>query len=97
MVEGFSTLGQVLRPDPNVVAERVHEDLVLVHLRTNRIYSLNPTAARVWELLSESFSVARIQATLRAEFDVDDHQLSSEMEALLASLSAEQLMGPAAA
>lgn len=97
MLEGFATPGEVLRPDPNVIAERVHEDLVLVHLGTNRIYSLNSTAARVWELLSESFSVSRIQATLQAEFDVDDRQLSSEMDALLASLSAEQLIGPAAA
>ena len=97
MVEGFATPGEVLRTDPNVIAERVHDDLVLVHMGTNRIYSLNSTAARVWELLSESFSVSRIQETLRAEFDVDDRQLSSEMETLLASLSAEQLIGPTVA
>jgi coenzyme PQQ synthesis protein D (PqqD) len=97
MLEGFAAAGEVLRPDPNVIAERVHEDLVLVHLGTNRIYSLNSTAARVWELLSESLSVSGIQATLRAEFDVDDGQLSSEIEELLASLSVEQLIGPAAA
>jgi len=40
------------RPSEDTVTQRVGEGIVLVHLPTDRIYSLNPTATRLWELLA---------------------------------------------
>jgi hypothetical protein len=40
-----------LRPEDDVVSRRLEDEVVLVHLRTNRIYKLNETGARLWELL----------------------------------------------
>lgn len=39
---------QSYQPNPDVVAQRVQDEVVLVNLRTNEIYTLNRTAARAW-------------------------------------------------
>ncbi len=44
-------VGGRFRVNRDAVAERVGEEIVLVHLTTDRMYVLNQTAARAWELL----------------------------------------------
>jgi hypothetical protein len=41
--------GSRVRPDPNVLAKRVDDEIVLVHLETNRIYELNRTRSVLWD------------------------------------------------
>jgi hypothetical protein len=81
-----------LGPNPDVVHRRVDDEVVLVHLRTNRIYSLNPTGARLWELLSEGYDRRRIKKHLAEEYDVDDAQLEREVDDLFSELLAEELI-----
>jgi len=59
-----------LSVDPNVIAERVGDSFVLVHLETNRIFELNATAARIFELLRAGHGRQEIEARLLDEFDV---------------------------
>lgn len=92
MLEGFATLGEVLRPDPEVVAERVQDETVLVHLQTNRIYALNRTAGRAWELLEQGRPRPAIERQLLEEFDVSNEQLDVELSSLFSSLSSEGLI-----
>lgn len=80
------------RPSPDVVHQNLRGEIVLVHLQTNRIYSLNPTGARLWELLVEGRSYDEIKQQLLEEFEVAENQLEREMEALLSSLRVEQLV-----
>jgi hypothetical protein len=75
-----------------VVARRLEEETVLVHLRTNRIYTLNPTAARLWELLEAGYDRSGIRSRMLGEFDVEGAQLDREIEEILGSLSAEGLL-----
>ena len=44
------------RPHPEVLTRKVGEEVVLVHMGRNEIFALNPTAARLWELLTEGRS-----------------------------------------
>lgn len=81
-----------LEPNPDVVWRTVDGEVVLVHLTTNRIYALNPTGARFWELLSEGRSDADIEATLLAEFDVGADELRLEIERVEGELIAEGLL-----
>jgi coenzyme PQQ synthesis protein D (PqqD) len=81
-----------LEPNPDVVWRTVDGEVVLVHLTTNRIYALNPTGARLWELLSEGRSGGDIEATLLAEFDVDAAELRLEIERVEGELVAEGLL-----
>ena len=77
-----------------MVARRLDDETVLVHLRTNRIYTLNATAARLWELLEEGCDRTEIERRMGDEFDVDRAQLAEEIDRVLASLAAEGLVAP---
>jgi Coenzyme PQQ synthesis protein D (PqqD) len=79
-------------PDDDVVSRRLDDKVVLVNLRTNRIYALNETGARFWELLGEGLQRTEIERTLRDEFDVKPEQLTEEVDRLLADLIREGLV-----
>jgi hypothetical protein len=78
--------------NPNVVAQRVEDQIVLVNLETNRIFALNSTAARLWELLSDGRNAGEIHAELSKEYAVDGLGLREEIERLLEELNAESLV-----
>lgn len=86
-----------LRPSADVVSRRLDDEVVLVHLRTNRIYSLNETGARLWELLETGHDRVRIERQMLEEFDVEPADLRREIAELLGSLEAEQLVHAEAA
>jgi hypothetical protein len=69
----------------------VGDEVVLVHLKTNRIHSLSPTGARFWELLSDGMTRPEIEAKLVEEYDVSQDQVSAEIDSLVAMLRAEGL------
>lgn len=80
------------KPDPEVVTQRLEDELVVVHLRTNRIFVLNRTAARYWELLDSGLDSAQIQETLLREFAVDEDELRGEIESFVSRLASEELI-----
>ena len=79
-------------PNPDVVSCRLGDEVVLVHLKTNRIFSLRPTGARFWELLSVGQSRPEIEAALMREYDVTPDAVSTEIDSLVRTLGAEQLV-----
>jgi hypothetical protein len=81
-----------LRPSKDVVFRVLEDEAVLVHLGTNRIYSLNPSGARFWQLFADGRSQAEIRGELLREFDVSAEQVEAEIEGLLASLESEGLV-----
>jgi len=81
-----------LRPNPDVVAKRLDEATVLVHIPTNRIFELNETGSRVWELLGQEVDSDRIVQHLIDEFDVESNQAASEVNDLLVRLQKEGLL-----
>jgi Coenzyme PQQ synthesis protein D (PqqD) len=81
-----------MRANAEVVARRMDEEVVLVHLGTDRIYTLNPTGARFWDLLESGLDRDAIKAALLAEFEVGETQLDAEIEALVAELSDQGLL-----
>jgi hypothetical protein len=80
------------RPNPDVVSRRVGDDFVLVHMRTNRIYALNQTGGRLWELLSDGRDLQGALSVLLEEFDISEEQLRQEAGSLVAQLEDEQLL-----
>jgi hypothetical protein len=66
----------------DVVASRVGDTLVIVCLRRNRIFELNHTGSRIWELLSARRSAADIAAVLGDEYDVPMADAREEVSAL---------------
>lgn len=82
----------MLRPHVQVLCRRLDDEIVLVHLGTNQIYTLNETAARFWELLGDGGERAAVEAALAAEYEVDPRTLSAELDGLVDELEAAGLL-----
>lgn len=84
--------GSRVRPDPNVLAKRVGDEIVLVHLETNRVFELNRTAAFLWDTLAAGMTPAELEERLSQEFDVEPDELAREIEAVLGQFTSERLI-----
>lgn len=82
------------RPSPDAVATRAGDEIVVVDVRSDRIYSLNRTAARAWELLCADCDRAEVERRMLAEFDVAPEELAGAIDALVASLTQNGLLEP---
>jgi hypothetical protein len=77
---------------PDVIAQRLGEQIILVHLNTNLMFDLNHTASRLWELAQTGATRADIEAQLLDEFTVDPADLAAEVEQLLLALEERKLV-----
>jgi hypothetical protein len=85
--------GDVLpRPVPDVAYRELEGEIVLVHLGTNRIYSLNETGARFWELLASGSDRPEIERQLLDEFIIEPEELRREIDSMLGALADEGLV-----
>ncbi len=80
------------RPAPDVVHQELQGEVVLVNLKTNRIFVLNRTGARFWQLLEARGSRDTICAALVREFNVEREEIESEINSLLEALTMEGLV-----
>jgi hypothetical protein len=83
-----------LRSDPDVVARRVQDEILLVQLGRSQVYSLNRTGARLWELIGEGCSPRLASERMLEEFDVPEAELRAEIDSFLALLIREKLLRP---
>lgn len=91
-VQSEDRLLRRIRQSPDVVSSRLGDAGVLVHLQTNRIFEVNATALRIWELAGEGRSLDEIEQTLRREFEVEPMRLRTEMLALVDELAREGMI-----
>lgn len=87
-------MSQTWRPKPGVLAQTLGEEVVLLDANRGVYFSLNPTGARAWQLLSEGESLDQIRAALIEEFDVTAEVLEADLQALLHDLTESQLIEP---
>lgn len=80
------------RSSPDVLATRAGDEIVLVDMKTDRIYSLNRTAARAWELLCADGDRAEVERRMLQEFDVSAEELAEATDELVLSLTREGLL-----
>ena len=85
--------GVLPAPSAEVVSRRVGDEVVLVHLGTNRIFALSTTGARFWELLSDGSTRREIEERLLEEYEVSREEVSAEIDSLVSTLEAEGLVG----
>jgi len=81
-----------IRPSPHVVARGVGETTVLVHLQTNRIYELNTTGSRIWQLIESGASDSELVQRLSADFAVSAEEAERDFKALLTDFEREGLL-----
>ena len=83
--------GSTIHPDPNVLAKRVGDEIVLVHLETNRVFELNRTASFLWDALGSGSTRDELEELLALEFDVERDELAREIDDLLSQFASERL------
>ena len=77
---------------PDVIAQSLGDETILVHLDTNLMFDLNRTASRLWELAQCRLTREQIEAKLIAEFAVDAPELTREVDQLLRALHDRKLI-----
>ena len=80
------------RVHPDALANRIGDQMVVVQLQSDRIFELNRTGARIWELIAQNQTKADIVKTLTQEFDVSDQSATAEFDQLVNKLSVENLI-----
>lgn len=90
----YSALSRMtgFRPHPDVLARRVGEEVVLVHMARNEIFTLNRTGARLWELLREGRTRSAAVEQLKTEFDASAETVEREADDFMALLEREGLV-----
>ena len=82
----------ILRHSADAVSNRLGDGGVVVNLRTNRIFELNATGMRAWELMGDGHTRAEIERQLEAEFDAAPERVRTELGALIGDLAREGLV-----
>jgi hypothetical protein len=81
-----STSFSRFEPSADALATRVGDEVVLVHTRTDQIYVLNRTGARVWELLGAALDRREVAGRLADEFEAEADEIAREVDALIDAL-----------
>jgi len=89
---GSSSRARRLEPTDDVVGQQLGDGVVLVHLKTNRIFELSRTGGRMWDLLQTESDRERIEEQLLSEFDVSERDLTAEVDSLISDLADEDLV-----
>lgn len=72
------------RRNPDFVFRQIVDEMILVPIKQKVgdlecLYSLNPTASRIWDLLDGSRDLAGIRDVLASELDIGDEDLTADL------------------
>jgi len=78
------SLDKTYRKNDDIVFRKIGDEYLLVPVTRDagelaHIYTLNPVAARIWELLDGKRPVADIRDALVQEFDVDASEAQADL------------------
>ena len=90
----MNTVHARYRASPDALATRVGDEIVLVNVKTDQIYSLNGTAARLWELITSDRDRADVERCMMMEFDVAVAELTEAIDDVVRSLTRDGLLVP---
>jgi hypothetical protein len=79
----------------DVMARRVGDETVLLHLGSGNYFGLDPVGSRFWELISQGLPLAGATQALLQEYEVSPEQLQRDLESLIKELLAQGLVIPA--
>lgn len=80
-----------------VLTRMVGDELVLLDLARGVYYGLNPTGARIWELLVEGASIRDAATRLAEEHEVALEEAEREVRRIVEELRERELVTPAGA
>lgn len=75
-----------------VVARRVHDEMVLLDLDSGTYFGLDPVGARIWDLVSEGLTLSAVCERMLGEYDVSRETLEHDVLRLVDALTKENLL-----
>lgn len=78
--------------NPDVVSTELGEEAVLLHLQSQRYYTVNETGLAIWSLLAEPRSLDEIVEALAQDFEVTREDARTAARAFLDELLADGLV-----
>jgi hypothetical protein len=83
---------------PDLVTTTLGEDeLVLLHLTTNRYYTLNETGQFIWEALADGHTPDAVTTAVLQRWEAEREEVEQYVAELIDELRAEDLLLPASA
>jgi Coenzyme PQQ synthesis protein D (PqqD) len=76
-------LNQTVILSPDVISQEVSGETVLLDLQSECYFGLDAVGTRIWQLIRDSAELRTIYNTLLEEYEVEDAQLKTDLEALL--------------
>lgn len=64
----------------DTISGKLHDERVMLDIEKGKYFSLNPVAARIWEILEEPLEIDELCNLLLKEYDVDLKQCKFETE-----------------
>ena len=80
-------LKQTITLSPEVISQEVSGETVLLDLESENYFGLDEVGTRIWQLIKESGDLRAIYDTLLAEYEVEEEQLHTDLEALLGEIA----------
>jgi hypothetical protein len=74
------------------VGSQLGDELVLLDAPSGIYFGLNPVGARVWSLVQEPTTAARVRDVLTSEFEVDPQQCERDVLRVLDQLALHRLI-----
>jgi hypothetical protein len=68
------------------------EESVLLNLKAEQYYGLDPVGTRMWELLTQNIDIEATIQQLLAEYDTEETTLRSDLRELIEQLVAKGLL-----
>ena len=89
-------MSQPLTKDPSAFAEtRIDDEIVIMNLSSGDFFSLQDSAAAIWDLLDGSRDRAAVLAALADGYDAAGADLARDLDAFLGELRAGGLISGA--
>ena len=84
-------IDRITVPD-HVIVRQLGDECVMLDMASGYYFGLDPVGARIWQLLSETSSLAEIVERLAQEYDVTPEQAKSDLVRFVEELKAHGLL-----
>lgn len=81
-----------IEPCPDVLAQEVNGEMVLLDMEAECYFGLNEVATRIWQLLQDGKDLSAILAILETEYEVERTRLESDVNELVGQLIEARLV-----
>ena len=85
-------LNQTITPSPQVISQEVSGETVLLDLESECYFGLDAVGTRIWQLIGDGGDLLTIYNTMLEEYEVEEAQLQTDLEALITNASERGLI-----